>query len=60
MNKPGAMYLDDNYFNELGFVEFIHLRKTDRDGKKRMAWMQVVNNEIITIRIALVNRIYFP
>ena len=34
MNKPGAMYLDDNYFNELGFVEFIHLRKTDRDGKR--------------------------
>jgi hypothetical protein len=47
---------EDGYLREMGFTDFIHLRKTQRDRIKRMAWMQIVNEEIVTLRIAFVNK----
>ncbi|MBK7883794.1 MAG: hypothetical protein IPJ81_08330 [Chitinophagaceae bacterium] len=47
--------LEEKHFKELGFVNFVPLHKADYDGIKRLAWMQVFDNEIITIRITHVN-----
>lgn len=53
------MNLEYNYLRELGFNDFVHLRKTERDGRKRMAWMQIIDEEILTIRIVLINNEWF-
>jgi len=49
------MEIKENYLRELGFTDFVHLQVAERDEKERMAWMQVVNDEIIMIRVVLIN-----
>jgi hypothetical protein len=48
------MEIQEDQLRELGFSEFMHLQKSKRDLFKRLVWMQVVENEIITIRVKLV------
>ena len=34
-----------------GFSPFVHLRREERDGKKRLCWMGVLNDNISAIRV---------
>jgi hypothetical protein len=52
------MDLSYDYLQNLGFRDFIHLRRADRDGAKRMSWMQIINEEIVTIRIIFINNLW--
>ena len=47
------MSIEYDSLYKLGFTDFIHLKEADRDGQKRMVWMQVIDNEIVTFRIVL-------
>jgi len=49
------MEIAQEYLTKLGFTDFIHLKKSDRDGQKRMSWMNVINNEIVAVRIILID-----
>lgn len=49
------MEFTEEYLTKLGFTDFIHLKMADRDGQKRMSWMGVINNEIVAVRVALID-----
>ena len=34
-----------------GFRPFVHLRREERDGKKRLCWMGVLNGKLSAIRV---------
>ena len=44
----------------LGFVNFKHPSPSDRDDKKRLCWLQIVNWEIVTIRVVYSNNGWVP
>ena len=42
---------DQEILHQAGFGGFVHLRKTERDGKKRLTWTGVRNDCLFTIRV---------
>jgi hypothetical protein len=38
-------------FVHAGFTDFVHVDPNRRDGKKRLAWTRVLQQEIVTVRL---------
>jgi hypothetical protein len=42
---------EEETLHQAGFKPFVHLRREERDGKKRLGWMGVLNDNLSAIRV---------
>lgn len=52
------MKITYDYLKEIGFRDFSFLNAEENDANVRLCWMGIINDEIITIRIVLINDVW--